>query len=59
VKAKIVNDIREYKWSSLKEYLNKESGIVNTQMVRAYFSDKNDFLNFNCQTNDDKCTADA
>lgn len=39
-------DFLDYKWSSLQEYLNEESTIVNSKLILDFFKSKNIYLKF-------------
>jgi REP element-mobilizing transposase RayT len=59
VKAKIVNDVADYQWSSYSEYTKKRE-IVDTEYALHMFSDKPDeavshFQQFSRETNGDAC----
>lgn len=59
VKARLSQDIEAYKWSSYKEYLDKEY-IVNTDFILKIFDENREkaiqsFISFNIEINTDKC----
>lgn len=59
IKANMVKKLKEYKWSSYNEYINK-SKIIDTEFAFKIFSEDKDtaiqrFINFNNEKNEDKC----
>ncbi len=55
IKAKIVNNLYDYKWSSYKDYINSDSNIIETQRIMDYFTDVAEFENFMTFINEDDC----
>ena len=55
LKAKIVNTIYDYKWSSYTDYIHHKSSLVDTDIVMNYFRGTEDFINFHNQKNSDHC----
>ncbi|WP_432401570.1 transposase [Wukongibacter sp. M2B1] len=56
LKAGIVDDISYYKWSSYKCYIQGLSGkLVDVMMIKEYFEDMNEFIEFMNMSNTDKC----
>lgn len=55
LKAGIVQDIKQYKWSSYHEYLSKGKSIVETGFAFAYFKGLKEFVEFMEGENDDEC----
>ncbi len=53
--AGMVGSIDDYKWSSFKDYHKKRSSIVDCDYVMEYFSDVEEFKDFNSAKNDDEC----
>jgi len=55
VKAGLVREAHQYKWSSYDEYLNKGEKITHTNFIMEYFTKIEDFIDFNEKKNNDKC----
>ncbi|RQD76946.1 MAG: transposase, partial [Candidatus Syntrophonatronum acetioxidans] len=55
LKAGIVKNIGDYKWSSYNDYLNNKKGITDKGLLKGYFSNIENFIVFNNQKNKDKC----
>ena len=62
IKANMVKELKEYKWSSYNEYVNKlnRSKIIDTDFSLRIFSEDEDtaikrFISFNNEINEDKC----
>jgi REP element-mobilizing transposase RayT/ribosomal protein S25 len=54
LKAGIVKNIGDYRWSSFNEYNNNVS-IVDSEFVLGYFKSIMEFINYNNEKNDDMC----
>lgn len=59
LKAGMVQDVGDYKWSSYNEYLHKPF-LVNVDFVLEMLADDREeavkmFVQFNCESNDDRC----
>lgn len=56
IKAGIVANMLDYKWSSFKNYIaEEEESIIDKDICMGCFSNRNNFINFHNQDNDDKC----
>lgn len=58
IRAKIIKNMSDYKWSSYNEYLDKYNGkttSIDTQSIEDYFVDKKSFIEFMTQSNEDVC----
>ena len=58
VKAKIVNKIEDYQWSSYKEYYYDYQGqecMISNDLIKAYFKTFKDFSDYMNVKNNDQC----
>jgi REP element-mobilizing transposase RayT len=56
LKAGIVEAIEDYKWSSYKEYINKEKGkLVDPAFAMGFFENVESFEKYMTEENEDKC----
>ncbi len=55
LKAGMVQDIKQYRWSSYHEYFSKDNLIVDKEFVFDYFKDLEGFIEFMEEENDDEC----
>lgn len=55
LKAGIVKDIKDYKWSSYNDYLINKSTITDKSILEGYFVNTERFIEFNNQNNYDNC----
>ena len=58
IKAKMVNKIEEYKWSSYNQYVieyDNRNTEVNTDIIMDYFKDKESFERYMNEESNDKC----
>lgn len=55
LKARMVQDIGQYKWSSYNEYFTKGKSLVNTEVALSCFGSLNQFADYMEKKNDDKC----
>jgi REP element-mobilizing transposase RayT len=55
VKAGMVKNLHDYKWSSYNEYLNKKNVLIEPTFALAFFKDIGQFEMFMKQSNEDKC----
>ncbi len=56
LKAGIVKNVEDYKWSSYHEYLiNNKDTITDKDILEGYFINTKNFIEFNNQKNDDIC----
>lgn len=55
LKALIVRDIGQYKWSSYNEYFTKGKSLINAEFALTYFEGLKQFVEFMGKENDDKC----
>lgn len=54
VKARICKNAFDYRWSSARDFINKNSTIINNNYINEIFSlfNKNDFIQFHCLFDD-------
>ncbi len=55
LKAGIVKDIKEYRWSSYNSYLSDKPTIIDKDILKQYFSNLKAFIDFTNQSNNDQC----
>ena len=58
LKAKMVKQLVDYQWSSYRSYLSSYKGVssdIDTQRIRSYFNQVEDFEKFSKEENDDDC----
>ena len=55
LKAGIVTNIEDYKWSSFNAYLNRDNILVETSLGLGFFRDTQHFVTFMKQVNNDQC----
>lgn len=55
LKAGIVKNITDYKWSSYNQFCSDKKTIVDKELLKKYFYKINDFIKFNGQSNDFQC----
>jgi len=55
LKAGIVNNVEEYKWSSYHDYLIDRNTITDKDTLEGYFINDESYKEFNNKTNDDHC----
>jgi len=55
LKAGIVKDIKDYKWSSYNDYLINKKTITDKDILEEYFINTESFIEFNNQKNNDNC----
>lgn len=55
LKAGIVKEITDYRWSSFNDYVNDKAGLVDKELVMGYFKDQKSFVDFNNKENDQTC----
>lgn len=55
LKAKIVNRMSDYQWSSYRNYLTRRSTLVDFEDVMGYFGSVNEFINFHTQEGNEQC----
>ncbi|WMJ77556.1 MULTISPECIES: transposase [unclassified Sedimentibacter] len=55
LKAGIIKDINDYKWSSYNEYINDNEFIVDSEFALSYFKSIEEFINYHNETNEDVC----
>lgn len=55
LKARMVEDMRDYKWSSFKDYLTEDHLIIDSTFALGYFADIKDFTKFMQEANQDEC----
>lgn len=58
IKAKIVETIKDYKWSSYNKYIDKYNGKnveIDTEIIKSYFKNKESFERYMNEVNNDTC----
>lgn len=55
LKAGIVNNLDEYKWSSFSDYKKNHSIYVNISFMQKFFSNHQDIISYLTQSNNDYC----
>lgn len=55
LKAGLVKDMKQYRWSSYREYFSKNQTIVETKFIKTYFDTLNEFRTFMEEKNEDEC----
>ncbi|MBU5676155.1 transposase [Alkaliphilus sp. MSJ-5] len=58
VKARIIDKLENYNWSSHKEYLltyQGHSSFINTELIKSYFRTAEDFISYMNVQNSDEC----
>ncbi|MGB4438093.1 MAG: transposase [Sedimentibacter sp.] len=55
LKAGIIKNIGDYKWSSYNEYINNNECIVDSEFVLSYFKSIKEFINYHNEINEDVC----
>ena len=55
VKARLVRNMNEYRWSSYREYYANYKSIVEKDFIPTYFNSMNEFTVFMEEKNEDKC----
>ncbi len=55
LKAGIIKNIKDYKWSSYNDYLIKKNTITDKDILEEYFNNTESFIEFNIQENYDNC----
>lgn len=57
MKAKMVNKIEQYEWSSYKDYIasfNGQPTEINTELIAGYFNTQDSFIEYMSKSNEDK-----
>ena len=57
LKAGIVNHVKDYQWSSYRQYINKYNGFnsfIDAELIQSYFRDFEAFKSYNIEKNDDE-----
>ncbi len=55
LKAGLVKNSKDYKWSSYNYYLSDKETITDKDFLKKYFANIRGFIEFNNQSNSDKC----
>lgn len=55
IKAGIVNNMSDYKWSSYKEYFNNQAVLIEPNFALSFFKDYKEFEKFIKESSEDNC----